>query len=119
MENIRLTISRLLLIGIVVSFTLIISGGVLYLYQHGHETVYYQHFYSEPILLTSFTGIFQDAADFSSQGVIQLGLLVLLIVQVLRVALTGWFFLKVRNFIFTWMTAGILIVLLATLIVSM
>jgi uncharacterized membrane protein len=113
--DVRLAISRLLLIGIVISFLLIIVGGILYLSQHSNTIVNYQNFHGEPVLLTSFLGIVSDALSLEPRGIIQLGLLVLFFVQILRVALTAWYFLKDNDQFFTGISLFILSILMLTL----
>ena len=118
MENVRLAIGRLLLIGIVISLLLIITGGILYLFQHGNDIVNYQNFHGEPVLLTSFLGILSDAFSLAPRGIIQLGLLVLFFVQILRVALTGWLFIKEKSTLFIGISLFILFILITTLLWS-
>lgn len=118
MQDIRIAIGRLLLVGIIISFIFIVFGGCLYLFQHGSDIANFQHFNGESILLTSFFGILADVFSFSSRGIIQLGLLMLLFVQLLRVALTAWYFLKENDNLFTGISLFILSVLILTSLCS-
>jgi uncharacterized membrane protein len=107
--------SRLLLTGILVSFSLIVTGGILYLYQNGSNSINYQNFHGEKKDLTSFMGILHDAISFDPSGIIQFGLLVLFFVQILRVALTTWYFLKANDNLF----AGLSFFILCALIIPL
>ena len=116
MERMQLAIGRLLLIGIIVSFILVFIGGSLYLLKHGADTVHYQSFHGEPHIYKSIAGISSNILTFSSLGLIQLGLLVLVIVQILRVGLTTWLFIQLRDNLFFFISLFILVVLLYSLI---
>lgn len=112
----RLIISRLLLTGIVISLLLIITGGLLYLAQHGGDIVNYRSFHGEPVILTSFLGILTDAFYLKPVGIIQLGLLLLFLTQILRVALTAWLFLKEKSLFFVVISMIILFILIFALL---
>lgn len=112
MESIQLTISKLMIIGIVISLLLVAGGGIFYLSLHGSEIVSFSTFHQEPQTLTSIRGILRDAISLAPRGIIQLGLLVLLLTQVLRVILTTWFFAKIHNSVFVWISLFILAVLI-------
>ncbi len=115
MERIELAIGRLLLIGVLVSFSFVFLGGCFYLSKHGTEIVHYQSFHGEPLVYKSVIGIFKDAITLSSLGIIQLGLLTLVIIQILRVALTTYLFIKSRDKIFVCISLFILSVLIFSL----
>lgn len=115
MNNIRILIGQILLIGIIISLLLIISGGIMYLWQHGNDIVNYQNFSPEPVLLTSLPNILAGAFSMSPGNVILLGLLTLFLMQILRVALTMWYFIKEKSTLFCGISFLILFVLLATL----
>lgn len=116
MERMQLAIGRLLLIGVLVSFAMVLIGGSLYLLKHGTDIVHYQSFHGEPQVYKSITDIFSDAFTFSSLGLIQLGLLILVITQVLRVGLTAWLFIQLRDNVFVYISLFILFVLIYSLI---
>lgn len=107
-ENI---LAKLMMSGILLATTLVMTGSIVYLYQHGHELIQYHTFHSEPKNLISFTAIFRDALHFSALAMIQLGLYILVLVQVLRVVLTLGYFLVLRDRAFVLLSVFILAVL--------
>ena len=119
MENVRLVIGRVMYFGISTAMALIIIGGVIFLFLHANDIVSYQQFHGEPRLLTTFTGIIKDAYNLQPAGIIQLGLLTLFFTQILRVALTVWYFIKDKNLLFTSISTFILFVLVASLLWSL
>lgn len=112
MERIEVIIGRLLLAGVLISLSLVVIGIIIYLIKHGHEVVSYRIFHGEPQYFTTISGILQDSLTLSGRGFIQLGLLSLLIVQILRVALTAWYFAKLKDQVFVWISLFILAILL-------
>jgi uncharacterized membrane protein len=116
MERIQLAIGRLLLIGVLVSFIIILIGGILYLLNHGTDIIHYQAFHGEPQLYKSIPDILLDAFTLSPLALIQLGLLILVIVQILRVALTTWLFIQIRDNYFVYISLFILFILVYSLI---
>jgi uncharacterized membrane protein len=107
MERRQIAIGKLLLIGVLISFAMVLIGGILYLWQHGADIVHYQEFHTDKIF---------KAFTFSPLALIQLGLLLLVIVQILRVGLTMWLFIKSRDRAFSYISFFILLVLIYSLI---
>ncbi len=88
MENL---IGLVLLGGLLVSAATVLGGGVIFLWRHGSSPVHYRVFRGEPSDLRTLAGIWADAKRLSGRGIIQLGLMLLVAVQVVRVGLTGHF----------------------------
>ena len=109
-------ISRMLFIGVMLSLIAVIAGGILYLYHFGGDLVHYQTFYGEPPQYKSVFHILKDSLTLAPLALIQLGLLLLVLVQIMRVILTGIFFYLSRDFLFVHISLFILIVLLYSLI---
>ena len=86
-ERLEIFIGNLLRLGVLVSAVVVAIGGALYLAQHGHEVVNYQSFRSELPELRNLAGICIAAFHLRSDGIIQLGLVLLIATPVARVAL--------------------------------
>lgn len=111
MRRIEKLIGLLLLVGVAASALTVLLGGSLFLWRHGSEQVHYRVFHGEPSDLKSIAGVWDDLEHGSGRGVIQLGLILLVAVQFVRVALTGALFLFNRDKIFvgiTFMVLGLL-----------
>jgi uncharacterized membrane protein len=115
LERMEGRIGRLLIIGVTVSAFIVIVGGVLYLIRHGGAPVIYQIFRGEPIDLRTIDGVTREARMLTGRGLIQFGLILLVAVQVLRVALTVWLFYSEQE----WKFVGISLVVLAALVYSL
>jgi uncharacterized membrane protein len=104
-------IGVVLLAGVLISAFIVLFGGVLYMWRHGSTPVHYRIFRGEPSDLRSLAGIWKDFEEGSGRGAIQLGLMLLVGVQVIRVALTGVLFLLNRDKAFVVITFLVLAML--------
>jgi uncharacterized membrane protein len=86
-ERLEIFIGNLLRLGVLVSAIIVAAGGALYLAQHGREVVNYQTFRSELPELRNLVGICTSAFHLRSDGIIQLGLVLLIATPIARVAL--------------------------------
>ncbi len=93
-------IGSVLLAGVFASAVIVCSGGALFLWRHGGATVHYRVFRGEPSDLCSIEGAVKDAKSFSGRGIIQLGLMLLVAVQVVRVGLATFLFAVSRDRVF-------------------
>ncbi len=115
MENFKLIISKLIIAIVIIATIVTCVGGIMYLWQHGHETISYQLFQGEPQPYTSFFGIWQSAFSFSAKGIMQLGLLLLVVGQAVRVLLTTWLFAKEKDYFFSFSSLFIFAVMMYSL----
>lgn len=81
-------VGMLLRAGVIIAAIIVLTGGVLYLMQHGSERNNYREFHGVPHNLQTVSGVVKDAFALRSEAVIQLGLLLLILTPVARVALS-------------------------------
>jgi len=111
-ENLKPFIGRLMLISTVICFMMVLMGGIFFLVSYGHDPVPWHKYTSYPTIPTTYKTIGDDLKNPTPLGIVQLGLLVLLLTQVARVALTAWLFLKARDKTFAIISFFVLLVLL-------
>jgi uncharacterized membrane protein len=104
-------IGFVLLAGVLTSAAIVFFGGALYMWRHGSTPVHYRIFRGEPSDLRSLSGIWKDFTEGSGRGAIQFGLMLLVGIQVIRVALTGILFLLNRDKVFVVITFLVLALL--------
>ena len=109
-------IGNLLRAGVMLAAAVVLVGGVLYLVQHGTERADYRTFYGVPENLRNAPGIVREALAFHSQGIIQLGLLLLVLTPISRVAFSAVGFLEERDKMYVVITLIVLAVLLFSLL---
>ena len=111
LERLEGLIGKMLIIGVTVAGAIVASGGVLYLLRHGGEPVHYDVFTGEPTGLSTIIGVIANAFSLSGRAIIQLGLLVLVAVQLVRVVFTVWLFRVAHDRIFVYISLFVLAVL--------
>lgn len=110
-EHLQAVMGRILQISLWISLLVTAFGGVYYLVEHGHEVNDFFIFQKEPYAATPLK-IWRDALTLSPYGIIQLGILLLILTQILRVALVAWYYLKLHNLNFVWLSLFILALLI-------
>jgi uncharacterized membrane protein len=108
-------IGNLLRAGVVLAAIVVFAGGVMYLAQHGGERADYRTFHSPPPELRSGSGTVREALKLHSDGIMQLGLLLLILTPIARVVFSALGFAMEGD----RMYVGITLVVLAVLIFSL
>lgn len=109
-------IGNLLRAGVVLAAAVVFVGGVMYLVQRGSAAPDYHTFHAVPDNLRRLPGIMHEALALQSQGIIQLGLLLLVLTPVSRVAFSAIGFLEERDKTYVSITVIVLAVLLFSLL---
>jgi len=94
----------------------VLIGAIGLLVQYGRDVAAFQSFHGESATLTSIKGIIAAAFHSDSRGVVQLGLVLLILTPIARVALTLIAFVIQRDRFYVVTTILVLIVLLYGLI---
>jgi len=94
---------------------MVLTGGILYLFRFGHTQPELSIFHSEPANLRSVSGIVKRSMTWSSRGMIQLGLLILIATPVIRVAFSLIGFAMEKDRIYTVITLIVLSILVFSL----
>ena len=111
----RLLISKLMVGIIFISSFIMLIGGIIYLIHHGQDTANFQKFQGEPVSYTSFMGIWKSAFSLSSRGIMELGLLLMVFGQAIRVLLTLILFALEKDRVFILISLFILIIMIYSL----
>jgi uncharacterized membrane protein len=114
-QRIENILANLLRAGVLLSALVVLIGGVIYLIRHGHSPVYFRVFRGESADLRSVRGTIRDALELRGQGIIQLGLLLLIATPVARVAFSIFGFTEERDGVYVVFTLIVFSVLLYSL----
>ena len=114
-EHMDELIGLLLRVGVILAACIVLVGGVVYLAGHPYSSDY-RVFRGEPERLRVVSGIFSDALAFHAQGLIQLGLLVLILTPIARVTFSVFAFLYQRDWMYVLFTLIVLALLLSSLL---
>lgn len=111
----EILVGNLLRYGVIIATAVVFIGGVLYLINHGNEAPNYQIFHGEPPYFSSPEGVATAVFSGRRRGIIQLGLLLLIITPVARVAFSLLAFMRQRDTLYTIVTIIVLVGLLISL----
>lgn len=115
-QRVELALAVLLRAGVLLAASLVLLGGLLHLVQHGGIHPDYRHFAGEPGAFQRPSRILVLALHGSPEGLIQLGVLVLLATPVLRVAFSLLAFAREKDRTYMALTSVVLLVLLLSLL---
>jgi uncharacterized membrane protein len=102
--------------GVFVSMILVFIGGVFFVYRHGYSVPDYKTFKGIPIFIHSFSGILNGVITFKGQAIIQLGIILLIATPVIRVAFSAIGFLLEKDYLYTFITLIVLLIIIASMI---
>ena len=117
-RRIEVILGNLLRSGVLISAAVVLVGAYIYLSRHAHEPADYRVFRGEPSEYRTIRGVIQSAINGRGQGLIQLGLLLLIATPIARVALSVVGFAIERDRMYVAFTLIVLAILLYSLLGS-
>jgi uncharacterized membrane protein len=114
-KRIDAIMGMLLRTGVLLAAAIVLIGGIVFLVRHRAPVTNYRVFHGEPAELRTLHGIFHEAAAWHGQGLIQLGLLLLIATPVARVAFSVGAFSYERDWTYVAVTLFVLAILMYSL----
>jgi uncharacterized membrane protein len=111
-QRVETIVGKLLRAGVILSASVVLLGGIIFLVTHGTEKATYRVFLGEPSDLRTLRGIIHRAVHFRGRGVIQLGLLLLIATPIARVAFSIFGFAEEKDRLYVIFTGIVLAILL-------
>jgi len=115
-KDIQAIIGWILRVGVAVSMLLVVVGGVLFIFRHGHSIPAYKPFKGVPLFIHDIHGIINGVLDFRGQAIIQLGITLLIATPIIRVAFSAVAFLLEKDYLYTVITVIVLLIILGSMI---
>jgi uncharacterized membrane protein len=115
-ERVEQIIGRLLRLGVLLAALVVAVGGAMLLVQYGHLPAGFRAFAAADASLRSIGGIIVAVGRGDSRAIVQLGLVLLILTPVARVALTLGAFIIQRDRLYILTTSIVLALLLYGLI---
>lgn len=117
-QQVEITISVLLRVGVTLAAAIAIVGGIFYLIHSGHDTPQGHIFRGEPADLRQVPGVLHDVLALQGRGIIQLGILLLILTPVARVAFSVFAFWQQRDRLYIIVTLIVLVILIHGLLAT-
>ncbi len=108
-------IGRLLQFGVLLAAVVVMAGGAMYLLQGGESASHYHLFTGEREDLRTVTGVFHDLAAHHTRAIIQLGILLLILTPISRVAFSAVAFALQKDYMYVVVTLIVLAILIYSL----
>lgn len=118
-------IGNILRYGVLLSCTITLFGGIVYLLQHHGQTADYtpvpsgQPFPGVQSYLREFGTIMPSVLQMDGAAIIQLGILVLIATPIIRVAFSVFSFLIEKDYLYVGITLIVLAIILANMILGL
>jgi len=114
-KKIEAAIGNILRIGVFLAAAFIFVGGIIHLSVYGLVASDYRIYRGESPDMKSISGIVQDAFQLQGRGLIQMGLLILILTPVARVALSALAFYRQHDFTYVLVSLIVLVLLMFSL----
>ena len=114
-KRLETMIGQLLRTGVLLAAATVLAGGVMWLVEHHGQRVNYRVFVAGGESLRTVPGILNSAAHLDSAGLIQLGLLLLILTPLARVAMALAGFALERDRLYTVVSLIVFVILVASL----
>jgi len=115
-KDIQVIIGWILRVGVATSMILVFIGGIFFVYRHGYSIPDYRTFKGVPVFIHDFGGIINGVITFKGQAIIQLGIILLIATPIIRVAFSAVGFLLEKDYLYTFITLIVLLIILASMI---
>lgn len=117
-EKTEHVIGNLLRAGVLLSAFVVLVGGIYYLGQYGGTHRDYHEFHGQPQYLSTVSGVVSSAVKLESRGIIQFGLLLLVLTPISRVFFSAISFALEGDFTYVGVSLLVLAVLIYGLLGS-
>ena len=116
--DIQLLIGRTLRAGTVISISVVLFGGIIYLYRHGQSSADYREFKHLPDFLTHPGTLISNAINLRGQAIIQIGIVFLIATPILRVMFSAIGFVLEKDYLYLAISLIVLVIICASMISS-
>lgn len=114
--DMQLVIGWILRIGVIASMAIVVAGGILFVYRHGHSIPDYRTFRKVPGFISSPMGVFEGVIHFKGQAIIQLGIMLLIATPIIRVVFSAIGFVLERDRLYTFISLLVLLIIIMSTI---
>ena len=114
-KDMQAVIGWILRVGVIVSLSIVIFGGVVYLYRHGHSIADYSTFKGVPEFVYP-SNIISGVLAFRGRAIIQAGIILLIATPVLRIIFSFIGFIIEKDRLYTFISLLVLLIIIASMV---
>jgi len=114
-KDMQAIIGWILRAGVLVSMSIVVFGGVLFVYRHGHSIPNYHTFKGVPYFIRGVDGIFNGVLNYKGQAIIQAGILLLILTPIIRVGFSAVGFIIEKDHVYTSISLLVLLIIIASM----
>jgi uncharacterized membrane protein len=111
-QDLEKIIGKLLRYGVLLSSAVVLAGGVVYLFRHGHETPAFGSFKGEPDKMRNPEAMWKAILHGEERPLIAFGLLLLILTPVARIVFSIAGYLMEKDYLYVLITIFVLAVIL-------
>ena len=116
--DIQLLIGRTLRAGTVISISVVLFGGIIYLYRHGQSSADYRVFKHLPDFLAHPGTLISNAINLRGQAIIQIGIFFLIATPILRVMFSAIGFVLEKDYLYLAISLIVLLIIFASMMIG-
>jgi uncharacterized membrane protein len=114
--DIEILIGRTLRAGTMLSISVVLFGGVIYLHRHGHTVADYSVFKHLPDFLMHTGTLIHNAIEMRGQAIIQIGIVLLIATPILRVMFSAFGFLLEKDYLYFAISLLVLLIIFLSML---
>lgn len=114
-RDIQIILGTLLRVGVILSMTVVLIGGVIYLIHHKNEVIDYSVFNPSKNKYASIEAIFKGLKTMDSKAIIQFGTVLLIFTPITRVVFSIFGFILEKDYMYVFIGLFVLCVILFSL----
>jgi uncharacterized membrane protein len=113
--DIQAIIGWVLRTGVILSIAIVLFGGAVYIYRHGHDIANYSTF-KDVSDFVQLSGIINGILTFKGKAIIQGGIVLLIATPIIRVAFSAVGFVFEKDYLYTGITLLVLLIIFISML---
>jgi uncharacterized membrane protein len=114
-KDVQLILGTLLRVGVIISTSVVLLGGIIFLSNHTHQLVSFENFKPEETKFSSVAEILSGLKTFDGLAIIQFGVLLLIFTPIARVVFSIFSFLMEKDYMYVVIGVIVLCVIITSL----
>jgi uncharacterized membrane protein len=115
-RDMALLLGQVLRAGTIISITVVLFGGIIYLHRHGHATAGYNTFVGIPAFVQHFRGLVFGILNLKGQAIIQTGIILLIATPILRVVFSTIGFVLEKDYMYVGISLLVLLIIFMSML---